>query len=98
MTAIDRDVGKNGEVQYTLVEGGEGHFTIDSSTGLIIVREPLGANSQNKNFTLKIKASDKGNEIRKEFQIWFSVMKLNKKTVFDFMIENITVLFVLDLV
>ncbi|XP_030836442.1 protocadherin Fat 1 isoform X2 [Strongylocentrotus purpuratus] len=60
VTAIDRDVSKNGEVQYTLVEGGEGHFAIDSSSGVIIVREKLGANSQNKNFTLKIKASDRG--------------------------------------
>ncbi|XP_071495031.1 protocadherin Fat 1-like [Diadema antillarum] len=60
VTAIDRDIGKNGEVQYTLVDGGEGHFAIDSSTGVIVVRERLGASSQNKNFTLKIKASDKG--------------------------------------
>ncbi|XP_041474294.1 protocadherin Fat 1-like isoform X3 [Lytechinus variegatus] len=60
VTAIDRDVSKNGEVQYTLVEGGEGHFAIDSNTGVITVLEKLGANSQNKNFTLKIKASDRG--------------------------------------
>ncbi|XP_022108017.1 protocadherin Fat 1-like isoform X2 [Acanthaster planci] len=60
VTAVDRDKGLNGEVKYTLVEGGEGHFDIDSTTGTIVVRRPLRANSQNKNFTLKIKASDKG--------------------------------------
>ncbi|XP_063955288.1 protocadherin Fat 1-like isoform X2 [Lytechinus pictus] len=60
VTAIDRDVSKNGEVQYTLVEGGEGHFAIDSNTGVITVLQKIGANSQNKNFTLKIKASDRG--------------------------------------
>ncbi|XP_033631597.1 protocadherin Fat 1-like isoform X4 [Asterias rubens] len=60
VTAVDRDKGLNGEVKYTLVEGGSGHFDVDSSTGTIVVRRPLGANSQNKNFTLKIKASDKG--------------------------------------
>ncbi|XP_038055589.1 protocadherin Fat 1-like isoform X3 [Patiria miniata] len=60
VTAVDRDKGLNGEVKYTLVEGGEGHFDIDSTTGTIVVRRPLRTNSQNKNFTLKIKASDKG--------------------------------------
>ncbi|XP_070553228.1 protocadherin Fat 1-like isoform X2 [Ptychodera flava] len=61
VTAIDRDIDKNGEVRYTLVDGGEGHFDIDSQTGEIKVIRALDSNVQNQEFTLKIMASDKGN-------------------------------------
>ena len=77
VTAVDRDKGLNGEVKYTLVEGGSGHFDVDSSTGTIVVRRPLGANSQNKNFTLKIKASDKGNYKH------FGDLKKFKRTIYS---------------
>ena len=60
VTAIDHDSGANGDVKYTLVGGGDGFFEIDSSTGMITVSQVLGNNAQNKNFTLQIKASDRG--------------------------------------
>lgn len=60
MTAIDHDSGANGDVKYTLVGGGDDFFKIDKDSGMITVKQVLGNNAQNKNFTLQIKASDRG--------------------------------------
>ncbi|XP_077983801.1 protocadherin Fat 1-like isoform X2 [Glandiceps talaboti] len=60
VTAIDRDINKNGEVRYTLLEGGQGHFDIDSRSGEITVIRELDSAIQNEEFTLKIMAADKG--------------------------------------
>ncbi|XP_033097614.1 protocadherin Fat 1-like isoform X2 [Anneissia japonica] len=59
--AIDRDIGKNGEVKYSLVEGGDNRFNINSTSGEIMLVKKLDPSNQNEDFILKIKASDKGN-------------------------------------
>ena len=63
VTAIDRDIGRNGEVQYNLVDsaGDDGKFRVNRRTGEIIVKRPLEFEDQNKEYTLIIEAVDKGN-------------------------------------
>ena len=62
VTAIDRDIGKNGEVRYNMVQrpGEETKFRIDQKSGKIMVKRPLEFEDQNKEFTLTIEAVDRG--------------------------------------
>ena len=60
VSAIDRDIGANGQVLYRLVEDGEERFTIEETTGQISVNNQLSFDDQNREFTLIVEASDKG--------------------------------------
>jgi len=60
VSAIDRDIGTNGQVVYTLVEDGDGRFSIDEITGQIKVNRKLAFHDQNHEYKLIVEASDKG--------------------------------------
>ncbi|XP_071951311.1 protocadherin Fat 1-like isoform X2 [Antedon mediterranea] len=58
--AIDHDIGRNGEVKYSLVDGGDNRFNINATSGEIMLVKKLDPGNQNEDFILRIKASDKG--------------------------------------
>lgn len=59
--AIDRDVGDNGNIIYSIVSGNIGNmFTIDSSMGTITLAKELDTNIMNE-YMLQVKATDCGN-------------------------------------
>lgn len=59
--AIDRDIGENGRIVYSIVSGNIGNmFAIDSSMGTITVAKELGTNVMNE-YMLQVKATDCGN-------------------------------------
>ena len=60
MDAIDEDIGKNGEVEYSLVDGGDGKFRVEAETGHILVNMKLDNDDQHKEYSLTIQARDKG--------------------------------------
>ena len=60
MSAIDRDVGENGQVHYRLLSGDEGKFKIEEGSGEISVRRPLESTDQNREYMLIVEASDSG--------------------------------------
>lgn len=61
--ALDADDGSNGEVEYTLMGGAEGYFDIDPVSGDITVQNVMGLDVENRNFTLLVQASDKGESL-----------------------------------
>ncbi len=58
--AIDEDAGQNGEVTYSLIEGGEGKFRISRKSGQVVLKKQLSREDQNKEFVLLIQAQDAG--------------------------------------
>lgn len=59
--AIDRDIGENGKIVYSIISGNIGNmFTIDSSMGTITLAKELSTNIMNE-YMLQVKASDCGN-------------------------------------
>ena len=61
--ANDQDLGLNGMVTYTLLMGGDGKFSLNSTTGQITVTGMLDARMQNF-YKLYIKAQDSGSITR----------------------------------
>ena len=61
--ANDQDLGLNGSVTYTLLMGGDGKFSLNSTTGQITVIGMLDARMQNF-YKLYIKAQDSGSITR----------------------------------
>ena len=59
--AVDRDVGKNGDVHYKLVGGGDGKLGINARSGEIYLSQQLSLDDQNKQMVLHIRAQDRGN-------------------------------------
>ena len=59
VTAVDKDRGRNGEVEYKLVTGGERLFEINNSTGLITTITSLDRESEDRH-TLIVQAEDGG--------------------------------------
>ncbi|XP_041440520.1 protocadherin Fat 3 isoform X2 [Xenopus laevis] len=55
--ANDPDVGINRKVVYSLVDSADGHFTIDMSSGIIILEQPLDRELQSS-YNITVKASD----------------------------------------
>ena len=58
---MDEDVGVNGEVEYSIIKGAEGKFDIHPRTGAITVRSVFSEMDENREFTLLVQATDKGN-------------------------------------
>ncbi|XP_076368154.1 cadherin 74A isoform X2 [Tachypleus tridentatus] len=63
--AKDPDLGKNGEVTYSIVKDSPmttaRYFSINSDTGTVKVTEPLAGKGRSEPYTLVIRATDKGN-------------------------------------
>ena len=60
MSAIDKDIGANGQIVYRLIDDGEGRFSIDKITGQIKVNRKLSFHDQNHEYKLLVEASDRG--------------------------------------
>ena len=59
MTAVDHDVGENGQVVYSVVEGDE-LFTMRADTGEVVLNGDLSLEHQNKEYELILQAQDQG--------------------------------------
>ena len=57
MTAIDADVGENGQITYSLTGADAGSFNIDVATGIITAKRTLVGKSAG--YTFAVKATDK---------------------------------------
>ncbi|CAH2324231.1 neural-cadherin-like [Pelobates cultripes] len=55
--AIDKDEGINGEIEYFLLQGGEGRFSVDQNTGWI--QTTGGTLVEDHEYTLTVQAADK---------------------------------------
>ncbi|XP_053564600.1 protocadherin Fat 3 isoform X2 [Bombina bombina] len=55
--ANDPDVGINRKVVYSLVDSTDGHFTVDSTSGIIILEKPLDRELQSS-YNITVKAMD----------------------------------------
>ncbi|XP_064636324.1 cadherin-related tumor suppressor-like [Lineus longissimus] len=60
VTATDLDAGENGRILYSIVDGGEGKFTISSSTGWLTTTATLNKQQKSK-YTINLSAKDPGN-------------------------------------
>ena len=61
VTAIDLDKGPNGDVEYSLLGDSEdSRFRIHRKTGEISVKRPLDSEDQNREYNLRVQATDKG--------------------------------------
>lgn len=61
LQAFDLDIGVNAEIVYTLEDNANGKFQIDRDSGLITTLEMLEKEAPDIDFTIKVKATDKGN-------------------------------------
>lgn len=61
--ATDKDEGRNGHVEYSLVDSADGMFTLGSADGLLRVNGKLDRETKS-NYTLKVKAKDRGEPFR----------------------------------
>ncbi|XP_046565139.1 protocadherin Fat 4-like [Haliotis rubra] len=59
LTATDKDEGRNGQVSYSLVEGGFGLFAVDESTGAVSTIKEIDRENRDV-FNLSIEARDQG--------------------------------------
>ncbi|XP_046573465.1 protocadherin Fat 4-like [Haliotis rubra] len=59
LTATDKDEGRNGQVSYSLVEGGFGLFAVDESTGAVSTVKEIDRENRDV-FNLSIEARDQG--------------------------------------
>ena len=61
VTAVDPDLGNNGHIVYSLMEGSDrSNFIIDSETGIITAARRLaGANRPSRRYLLEVRATDK---------------------------------------
>ncbi|XP_062859536.1 protocadherin-15b [Trichomycterus rosablanca] len=57
LTAVDADEGSNGLINYIIVAGGQGHFSIDNRTGAISVTPGVGL-TVGRSYALTVKAED----------------------------------------
>lgn len=57
--AVDRDEGRNGYLEYSLLDSANGMFTIGSADGLLRVNGKLDRETKT-NYTLKVRAKDRG--------------------------------------
>jgi protocadherin Fat 4 len=63
MKAVDRDEGRNGYLEYSLLDSANGMFTIGSADGLLRVNGKLDRETKT-NYTLKVRAKDRGEPSR----------------------------------
>ena len=61
LQAVDLDKGVNAEIVYDLEDNANNKFKIDRNTGLITTLETLNKESPVNEFTIRVKATDKGN-------------------------------------
>ena len=57
VTAIDADVGENGQITYSLTGADAGSFNIDATTGIITAKRTLVGKPAG--YTFAVKATDK---------------------------------------
>lgn len=60
LTAVDRDMGANGVVEYFLVEGDNSMFSMRRETGEIVTRRTLSVVDNSQQHRLVVEARDKG--------------------------------------
>ncbi|XP_030643540.1 protocadherin Fat 1a isoform X2 [Chanos chanos] len=63
LQATDVDTGSNADILYSLVDSGEGYFSIDEHTGILTLERPLDREVQSV-YTLKARATDQGSPRR----------------------------------
>ncbi|KAL4226126.1 Cadherin EGF LAG seven-pass G-type receptor 2 [Mactra antiquata] len=81
VSASDADEGRNQEITYSITSGNiDDTFFIDSTTGEVSVQKPLDYET-NKEFNLKIKASDNGEvQMTNSTTMWIRINDLNDNT------------------
>ena len=93
--ASDQDTGKNGEIQYTVVNTESVPFAINSDTGDITALTSLDRDSGVPEYiTLKIRASDFGKPFRRESETYvhFHIKAMNdNRPVFEYFRCNIKI-------
>lgn len=60
LTAVDKDMGENGVVEYFLVEGDNSMFSMRRETGEIVTRRMLSVVDNSQQHRLVVEARDKG--------------------------------------
>ncbi|KAI4552983.1 hypothetical protein MJT46_016277 [Ovis ammon polii x Ovis aries] len=55
--AVDPDVGVNRKVVYSLADSADGFFSVDSSSGIVVLERPLDREQQSS-YTLRVRATD----------------------------------------
>lgn len=60
LSAVDRDMGANGVVEYFLVEGDNSMFSMRRETGEIVTRRTLSVVDNSQQHRLVVEARDKG--------------------------------------
>lgn len=61
LQAVDLDVGVNADLVYDLVDNAKDKFAIDRISGVVSTRETLDKENPVNEFTITVKATDKGN-------------------------------------
>ncbi|XP_046380464.2 protocadherin Fat 1-like isoform X3 [Haliotis rufescens] len=88
--AFDLDDGSNGQVRYSITDGGQGKFSINHITGDITVKR-LSPTDENRIFELKIEAQDMGRKPQRSDAI-VPIHVVNRNSpVFDKQIYNVSV-------
>lgn len=60
LTALDKDLGENGVIEYFLVEGDNSMFSMRRETGEIVTRRMLSVVDNSQQHRLVVEARDKG--------------------------------------
>ena len=61
LQAVDLDTGVNAEIEYELVDNAKNKFQIDRNSGLVTTLETLEKETAVNEFTIRVRATDKGN-------------------------------------
>lgn len=57
LTAVDADEGSNGLINYSIVAGGQGHFSVDNRTGAISMKPGVSL-TVGQSYVLTVRAED----------------------------------------
>ncbi|ELU08218.1 hypothetical protein CAPTEDRAFT_222745 [Capitella teleta] len=77
--AIDRDIGENGQVAYSIIEGAAGLFSMQVDSGHIILDADLTLEHQNQQHKLTVEAHDRG-AVPLSVQTTVSILVMSRAT------------------
>uniref|UniRef100_UPI003AAE6E9B protocadherin-15-like n=1 Tax=Centroberyx gerrardi TaxID=166262 RepID=UPI003AAE6E9B len=68
LSAVDKDAGPNGQVTYRILAGDQGHFLINTNTGVITVATGVNL-TVGRSYALTVEAMDNGPELHRRSSI-----------------------------